>query len=282
MEQNESSMFMLRHTIKPKGEDLKSERYPGASERGVDLAKERTKEEILSMIEKAKPGTVVIITGASEVDRTKSAGEIYGDELQELLKDNPGYLVITRSEIQDMRSQKEGGNALNKLTEIVKSNPDKKIIIDFPLFLREFAFGAGRWTEKSGDPTEYFQALLKKHNNDEMACVKDWIENEGRIDKLSLQGPNPAETAKEHVAGLKRINDFARKLIGESRPIMVGGVGHSVNLDATAIYLSNNGQVTMEGFEKLGGELIKETELMQLETKDGKTIFNYRGKEFIV
>jgi hypothetical protein len=281
MEQNESSMFMTRHTIKPKGEDLKSERYPGASERGVDLAKERAKEEILNMIEKAKPGTVVIISGASEVDRTKSAGEIYGDELQEVLKDNSDYLVVTRSEIQDMLSQKDG-KALDKLTTIINSNPDKKIVIDFPLFLKEFGFGAGRWTEKDGNLTKYFQALLEKHNNDEMACVKDWIENEGRIDGSSLQGPNPAEMAKEHVAGLKRINDFARKLIGGSRPIMVGGVGHSVNLDATAIYLSNNGQVTMEGFEKLGGELIKETELMQLETKDGKTTFNYRGKEFIV
>lgn len=276
---------MTRHTKKPKGEDVEVKRYPGASESGVELGKDRATEEIVGMIEKAKPGTVMIISGASELVRTKSTGEIYGDKLKEVYGNNPDYLVITRSEIKNMidqNRQKKSGKVLDMLKEIVGKNPDKKIIIDFPLFLKEFSMGKGRWIDKDGKLIEYADALLKKHNNNETACLKDWIENEGHLEGTSLQGPNPTVVAEEHLEGLRRIDDIARKFIGEARPTVVGGVGHGWNLDVVAVYLANNGKVNAEGLEKLGGEMIKETELMRLETVDGKKVFNYRGKEFVV
>ncbi|MFH0854021.1 MAG: hypothetical protein V1891_00810 [bacterium] len=49
--------FAARHTIKPKGEDKESLEYKGASEKGVELGRERAKE-VLEILEKSNEGTV--------------------------------------------------------------------------------------------------------------------------------------------------------------------------------------------------------------------------------
>lgn len=74
--------------------------------------------------------------------------------------------------------------------------------------------------------------------------------------------------------------EFARKNIGQERPIVIGFVGHSWALDVLAIYLVNDGEVTLEGFEKIGGAMIKETEIAELVLDGGKEKFKYRDKEY--
>jgi phosphohistidine phosphatase SixA len=69
--------------------------------------------------------------------------------------------------------------------------------------------------------------------------------------------------------GLKRINGFITKFL-QNRPVTIGFVGHTPNIEALAIYLANNGIVDLEGFEKIGGKSFAEADVMQL--KEDKII----------
>jgi len=278
MRENFEGFFGSRHSIKPKGEDVESTEYPGISEKGVELAKERAKT-ILEMMEKAKEGTVMALLGASDVVRTKSTAELFGDELEKLIKEQglDEVEVLTRKEITEM--MKEGEMGYKRLIETIVSrieeSPDKKFIVDAPLWLKEFDMAP--WTDDEGGYSEYSKAILEKHNNDIYAALKDWIENKGKFG--DLQGPDPNEIAENHLKGINRLRDFVSKHL-PGRPFSVGAVGHSWNLDALAVYLANNGEVNLEGLEKTGVEGIKETESMQIDIGEDKAVFKYRDKEY--
>lgn len=47
------------------------------------------------------------------------------------------------------------------LVEQITANPEKKIIIDFPLFIKEFSL-VGDFTTKEGPLTPYIQEMLKR------------------------------------------------------------------------------------------------------------------------
>lgn len=159
----------------------------------------------------------------------------------------------------------------------IEENPNKKIVVEFPLFIKEFAMG-GRWADKkTGEYTDYTNALLAKYNKDDDKCLRGWIESEGHLDGLT--GPNPTDVAKEHLQGAKRLHEFAEKYV-KNRPVVVGSVGHSWNLDALAVYLANDGKVDLEGLEKVGGLMIKTAEMARIEVDGGDCKLIYRGKEF--
>jgi hypothetical protein len=273
--------FLTRHSKKPKGDDKESQQYPGISDVGVEMSEKRAEEEISKMIEQAEPGSLIFLAGASEQVRTKSTAEVYGDKLKELFAGREDIKVVTREEISEMRDPQRGATFnVENLKNYALSDPDKKVVIDFPLFLKEFALsGDGRWANKNGEYSEYTKAILKKHNNDELACLREWVETEGKMGDIT--GPNPTQVAEEQLNGMKRLNQFAQKY-ADGRPVLIGGTGHSWNLDALAIYLANEGKVNIEGLEKIGNSMIKETELMKIEIKDGKEVFGYRGQEFEV
>ena len=65
----------------------------------------------------------------------------------------------------------------------------------------------------------------------------------------------------------------------KDRPISIGMVGHSWNLDALATYLANDGKVTPEGFEKIGGKLIGETQLGKIEIPEDAAIISRELKK---
>jgi len=261
--------YFSRHSIKPKGADLESSEFSGISEKGVELAKERSKE-IIGNLETTEFGTVMILGGVSEVPRTKSTAMVYGQEIKKyLLEQGRNDVIVFLPE--DLDEVEGYTNKVKFLTEKIKANPDKKIILDFPLFIKEFSL-KDRWIDEKGNLLEYTKELLKRNGNNEEAAMKDWFDNQGRIG--DLLGPNPEEVAEQQLTGLERLREFAKKYISD-RPLIIGSVGHSWNLDAVAVYLANNGKISREAFEKMEAKMIGETKMITISERDGKQVLEY-------
>ncbi len=261
--------FLSRHSIKPKGEDLESLEFQGISEKGAELAKERA-QEIFSDLEKSENGTVMFLGGVSELPRTKSTAMVYGKEIKNLITEQSRNDVVILLP-EDLEGIEGFTNKVNFITEQVKANPDKKIILDFPLFTKEFSF-KGKWTDGEGNPSQYLIQLFKKNGNNEEAAMKDWFDNQGIIG--DLVGPNPKDVAEQQLAGIERLREFAKKYISD-RPLIIGSVGHSFNLDAAAVYLANNGEISKEAFEGMKTKMIGETKIIKLSERDGKQVLEY-------
>jgi len=209
--------------------------------------------------------------------RTKSTARIYGEEIKKLIADEGrnDIIVVTAN---DLPQNSRYAEAVEAVTKVIDNNPDKKIFIDLPLFLKEF--GMGPWTDGKGNFSEFTNTLLKMGNGNEAESVKAWFRSAGKVGDLT--DPKPEEVAKNHLRGLERLREFAGKYI-KDRPIVVGSVGHSWNMDALAVYLANNGAVDEAGFEKLGGKMIGESEFGKVElTEDGRAKLIYRGNEYTV
>lgn len=203
--------FFTRHSIKPKGEDLESSEFSGISEKGVGLAKERA-EEILANLEKQENGAVMLIGGVSEMPRTKSTAVAYGQEIKNIieLQKIDDVLVFLPEDLENIDGYT---NKVNFLIEQIKANPNKKIVLDIPLFIKEFSF-KNRWADEEGNLSEYTKELLKRNNDDDEEAMKDWFDNHGKID--SLVGPNPKEVAEQQLAGIERLRDFAKNIFQTS------------------------------------------------------------------
>lgn len=261
--------FFTRHSIKPKGEDFESPEFAGISEKGVELAKERA-GEILSDLEDQENGTVMLIGGASEMPRTKSTAMAYGKEMKKIIEhqQRDDILVFLPEDLEKIDGYK---NKAAFLAKQIKTNPNKKFVLDLPLFVKEFSF-KDRWEDGQGNLSKYSKELLQRNNWDTVEAMKDWFDNQGRID--SLVGPNPVEVAEQQLVGIEKLRDFAMKYISD-RPLVIGSVGHSWNLDAVAVYLANNGDVTKEAFENMRGKMIEETKLIKLSEIDGENVLEY-------
>lgn len=273
-----------RHSIKPTDKDPESQEFTGISKEGVELVKDETKK-ILEFFEKEKEGSIMFLGGCSECDltkpvgkegiRTKSTARVMGQAFKELIvAQNKDIRVLTPDDIAD---SKTGYTVLvKKVAESIKSNPNKTIVV-FPLFLKEF--GIGYWRNEEGEYSLYRQAQRKKYGDDRLACLKDWIENEGHID--GIQGPNPTQVARDQLQGIGRLSKFVRKYIGADKPLIIGMVGHSLNLDALAIYLANQGRVDLKGFEKVGGKMIGEMESIKTNINNQQVKLFYNNQEYI-
>jgi hypothetical protein len=134
------------------------------------------------------------------------------------------------------------------------------------------------WTDGKGGYSEFTKTLLRMGGDNESESVKAWFRSGGKVGNLT--GPKPEEVAKNHLRGLERLREFAVKYV-KDRPMGVGAVGHSWNMDALAVYLANNGVVDEAGFEKVGSKMIGESEFGMVElTEDGKAKLVYRGNEY--
>ena len=263
------NFFLTRHSIKPRNEDSESSEFPGISEKGVSLAKERALD-IFSYLEKSPNGTVMLISGVSDVPRTKSTAMVYGKEIKNLIKEKDGDDVIVLL-LDDVDKIKGFTNKVNFIAEQIKANPDKKIVLDFPLSMKEFSL-KGRWVDDNGNLTDYTKKLLERNGNNEEMAMKDWFDNQGKIE--DFVGPNPKEVAEQQLVGIERLREFAKKYISD-RPLVVGSVGHSWNLDAVAVYLANDGEISKEAFEKMGVEMIGETKMIKISERNGKQVLEY-------
>jgi hypothetical protein len=263
-----------------------SEKYPAITEKGERMAREKAREVYGSLIEDSEPGTVVFIGGASEEARVKQTAEVTGDELSKLYGENPDVEILTAEQLEELRDEvrEKGGKVLDSIAGYVGETEDKKLVITYPLFLKEFSLRPHHRDKETGEHTPYMKEMVNRFGSDERVMILKWFKGEGRLEKegQTLEVPSPQETAETHIQGINRLREFARKVVGD-RPLVVGVVGHGWQLDALAVYLANNGKVTAEAYQRLlEAEEMEQSEGARVEIKGGKTTFLYRGNSYEV
>lgn len=258
----ESKEFIFSRHAKKTGKEIpdseKSE-YFGVTKEGEMETREKAKD-IAEIINNLPEKSIIVLGGVSKAVRARSTIEIYTDELKKIFK-NREDIDFPMENLKESLSGK-----LKKLRELSKSGADKKLIIDFPFWIKQFAVSPEKWREWF----DYYAKMEKKKN--EMSDIPDWMEK-----KI---GPNPEKVAKDFMVGLKRENDFFKKFFPNNTVAFVD-VGHSGELDALFTYLANNGIVSREGFEKIGNKGVGESEISELIfSKSGEIKFRYRDNEY--
>lgn len=299
----ESGSGFHRHDIPARNAseaDPVSKKYGDLTEGGVEHAKEVAREDLLRAIENAPERVLLFIGGKSDQVRTGQTAEIWGEALKEIAQTRSDLLVLTKADIDQLREdvKEEGGKALESIRSIIDANFDKKIVIDFPLFIKQLGYGfEDRWTKNNPDSgkiekTEYFSEILKKHNNNHAECISDWLQNDGKltlVDGRVIQGPRPEDVARQYVEGLSRLYRFAKSQTPD-RPIMVHGAGHQWDLDAVVTFLAR-GRVTYDDWQAVmgrsqgtpGEQVIGEGESVgniMIDPASGKTEVEYRERHF--
>lgn len=258
--------FFTRHSKQPKINEESSKEYPGLSEAGVELARERSRD-ILELLKKAEPGTVMFIAGTSDQIRTESTILVYGHEMKNLLtkEDDSDIELVLAEELKRV----EGYFALlNKLV----TKPDKKIALVLPQYVPELSW-KGEFLTEEGKWGAYALELKKRNNDNSEEVLRDWLLTQGELD--GLQGPNPKVVAEKQLTVLRKLRRWGNKYL-PGRKLIIGAVGHSWTLDALAIYLANDGEVTLENYDKMREHgLLKETGMIALKHEDGKPVLQY-------
>ena len=277
----EKKFFVFRHSDKPDDKNPESQTHPGLSEKGVEKAKEQKTREIKGIIDNAPDRALIYIGGATELARTKSTAIAAGEGLKALYKDKESVVILTKEEILN-QAGKTGSisSTIKKIIEIVENdeNKNKKIIVDFPLFVKELSFGR-RWDAKK-DNFEYFDYLDKKYGDNEEGAFEEWSHTKGENTEGS-GGPNPDTVAEEYLFGLDRINEFAKKYFPD-RPIVVGAVSHRWDLDAAILKLIAD-EVSPKSFKEISNEKLTDTTEGTVITINGNQMkIAWRGKEFEV
>jgi len=276
--EDDVGFIAARHSIKPKKGEPGSEEYPGISEEGIELARESAASWV-DYLKNTEPGTVLFMAGASDQIRTKSTMEAITAGIKEQVAaqglDVPVY------DRQDIIARGTGvSERIKSLTGELQSQSERTAVVSFPMFLSNLGVGGeDKFLEKDGTLTPYSKDLMARNENNDQRCVASWIQEQGRHE--DLVGPNPTEIATDQLKGVQRLWEFARRQL-PGRRIVIGAVGHSWTLDALATFVANNGQVTPEGFQKIGGQMIKETQPMRLEMDAHGAKFYYADQEFDV
>jgi hypothetical protein len=273
--------FFTRHSEKITKEKTSSEskRYKGLTDPGgVEKARKTAREQLKPMIDNLPPDAVIAILGASDLIRTKSTAEIYGDELKEIFAGDEKILVKTKSEIEGIK--KPGINTIDELAKEINSNPNKKIILDYPMIIKEFSLSyLNRWMDKEGVYNDYCNKLIEITNGDDDAAFVEWVKSNGEFG--NIKGPKPEEVAQSYKKGFERLRNFVAKQISD-RPIYIGGTNHSWDLDAFVTYMTH-GKIDQESIKDIMGEkqeIIKETEPFYFKIEGNKITSNYRGKNY--
>lgn len=265
----ENEDFIMRHATKPKEGDLELSKFKGISEKGVELLKPSA-IEIFESLEKSESGTILFLGGTSERVRTKSTSLICGDEIKKIvLEQNKKDILVFMPE--DLKKINGYLNKIKYLVNQINANPEKKIVINFPLFIKEFLY-EGDFATKDDKETPYMKEMSKLSEGYGRRLLKIWFENKGILG--DLKGPNPKEVAEKQLEGVNRLRKFVKKYIPD-RPLIIGSVGHNWSLGALATYLVNNGEITPEAFEKKINKMVEETDIVKLTQKNGKSILQY-------
>jgi len=275
MNENKMEYFVTRHS--KSGKDVESS--PGLSEQGVELAKERALA-IAGLIQNSEAGSVILLGGVSSTPRTRSTMELYTEEVKKILIENKESDVrfIMQEDIKE-EANKPGSGYLKTANEIasqINSSPEQKVVVELPLFLKEFSMEKYLLEEDGETVKPKWQALLDKHGKNYSEAIKDWFS-----DTELRASINPEEMAKDVLSGMQRLADFSKRFI-QGRPMKIGFVGHSFLIDALLTYIADDGKVSTEGFEKIGGEVVCETELSTIEFDENNNLhLAYRGNDFV-
>jgi len=306
---DETTFLLNRHTLKnkPGTPEAVSEQtgieFKGITEAGAELVREKVRTDLLGIIEKSAPGSVVILGGASDLYRTKSSSRVATEELQRLLAERSNeFLVLDETAINNLVQDRSTESTLHALQKKVSENPDKKVIISYPLYLQEITLltkNAGRMADvknwKVGGPdNEVSTEIVKEYskvssNPEDIALVLNWIRTNGRleVDGKVLEGANPIETAQRYTRAFLRLQKVAKQLF-PNRPLVIQITGHSWDIDVFIAYLTHHGKIDVEGVKEIAaGNQGKETMIEPFEAPVIKVgsegaMLSYRGKEYPV
>lgn len=274
--------ILSRHSRKPDKENPESQEYPGLSEPGVEQARKEKSAELKKIIDEAPARALIFIGATSELVRTHSTSRLYGEGLKELYQGDEDVIVLTKEDADRIRkgsldkSAKSLSQGIEKLAVFVNSpkNKDKRIVVDYPLFIEQFSF-LKRWNDA------YYDYLEKKYGSDEAGFMKEWLFTRGDSGIEGLRGPDPDKVAEEYLFGLERIKNFVGKYL-EGRPFVATAVAHGYDLEAAIIKLIK-GEVTPESFEEIiGKDFLKTTEGADITVGKNKMKIHFRGKEYDV
>ena len=256
-----------------------SKKYPSITEKGVKQANKTVREELMTALEATPPDTVLFILAKSDQTRTGHTANAYGDEFDRIAQSRDDLVVLTKTKLSVQR-----GNTIKTIKKIIKENPDKKIVVVYPLRVKQLSYTfEDRWTTDS-NKISYFEELLKKYGGDYGASLHDWIETQGKLvleDGTTITGPLPEKVARDYLAGIMRIYHFVKKRI-PNRPIRIHGVGHQLDLDAVVTFLATGKVDTFSFIQVTGGTPINESELITDITfsSNGTLTVKYRLKEY--
>lgn len=298
-----TTFLTARHTKKTKtpteGSDESGEFYPGITAEGEKTAREKTRNEVMEVIEGSEPGSVIIFGGATDLVRTKSTTRVSGSELKTILADKPEYLVIDEQDISSLVHDRTTESTLHALEKKVAEHKDKKVIVMYPLYISELSMikkdtgrMAGRQAWKTGGDKEewtpYLTEVMKQAGDKEYEAVEQWVKSNGVLtaeDGTRLEGPNPLETAQEYVTALRRLEKVAKKLF-PNRPLVIEATGHSWDIDVFIDYLAHKGNITPEGVREIArgsGEepsIISDFESPVIKVGNNQATVTYRGKTY--
>lgn len=264
--------IVARHADRADEKKFESVEYPGITPEGVDVARFQAKN-LLNFLEKAENGTILFLGGVSDQIRTRSTMRVFIDEIKEISqsKKEEDLILIDDNFFNNIKGY---SGKINSAVDLINANKDKKIIICFPLYLKEFSLGRNRWLDDKGNLTPYTEKLKADGKIDDINALEEWIrmwtdnKNERRLT------PNPMKIAKDHLEGISRLKKFVRQFL-PNRPVMDVNVGHSWNLNVLAVYLLNGGRVDTKGlqglFKKIGKRMVSSGEIVRTEVRDGKS-----------
>lgn len=268
-----SEFILSRHAEKVSQEtpeEEKSEKYQGITKEGERKSREKMKE-IADIIDDLPDGSVTVLSGISKAPRARATLEVYADELRNIFKDRENIIFSSEPRFEEKKDESlvERLRELRAISQKMKeSTGNVKAIVQFPLWVKQFTSAPEAWAKW----IEYFNTVKGGIDYNDDAEIAEWIDMK--------KGPNPDELSKNLLLGLKREEEFFRKFFPDNTITFIN-VTHSGELDALFTHLANNGEITKEGFEKIGGEIIKENEFGKLSFfPDGNIEFEYRGKRF--
>lgn len=249
--------FFSRHADADKkklAEGDESKKYVGITKEGEQKSLSQEKVlELAQIVENAPDGAVIFLGGISGAVRTRSTLEAYADGLKEHFKNSENVIFAPA-----------GSEAI----DFVKNsrNQNKKIVITQPLQMKHF----------SGDIDGFMEWKNYAIENQ----IPEEKEAEVWIGQKEGPGPDPVEMAEGILLDIERGEKFVEKLFPD-KPFVSINVSHSFILDALAAYLSNGGRIDMEAYQKIGGKVIDNNELVKITHKPKKeTILEYRGNQF--
>lgn len=256
-----------------------SQDYLSLTERGVKQAEATAQEQLLSVITQSQPRTVYFILACSDQERTRDTARVYGAQLKKLAAARDDLVVATEEDIRRIHAEQGTVTATLQKIGTLAQDP-QKLVISFPLQVKELSYAyKDRWT-KNGKKTDYFETLVGLFDGSHARAVHHWIANQGTLtaEGRLLAGPKPKDVAQQYLDGMTKVHDFAQKIF-QDKNVIVHGVGHQWDLDAVVASFVDP-EVTYGAFKHAtGGNVIGESEFMKIALGKENTV-QYRGKMF--
>lgn len=253
MKNKESFEFQLRRHPEKKGQEVVSpegEKNPLPLEGIIQAQAEGVK--LADQIKETPPNTV-FLGYTSNQPRTKEADFIFGQELSVVSKNLPD------SKVFDMAKEE----SLENISKEVNDNIDKVIIINS---LEDKILGIrDKWNMKELED--------KISELGELGFLKEWSDS---IETQELVGLSPQDIKEEFQAWIKEQMEEIRKFFPD-RPVIISGIGHSVELD-TAIVALMGKDLTSKNFEEMGGVINTMEGAKIIIDGSGNGTIEYRGK----